>query len=421
MADIAAAGYGAVQCSPANEVLVGENGGMEILGNGKWYYHYQPTDWKIGNYQLGTRDEFKAMCDEARKYNITVLVDVVPNHTTFQIDKVNPALNAAVGGQENLYHANGLTRIRDFEDRAQCTLYALLGLPDVNTENPDYQSYLLDYMNDLITCGARGFRYDAAKHIGLPDDPIDATASANNFWPIFAKGQEVRGKKMLKADSLFIYGEVLQSRGSRDSVYATFFNLTASAYGHSIREELEKGEFDVEKISDWQHKSQPQQLVTWVESHDTYCNDGESMHLTDAQIILAWAALAARNGGVPLFFSRPAGSAPGNRWGNNKIGERGNGTFKDPTVAAVNRFRTAMKGKVEKLSNPNNVKSVLQIERGNEGVCIINLGNEENIESPVALPDGTYEDQVSGGEYMVNNFILKATLAPQSVVILVKK
>lgn len=68
--DIAEAGFTTVQTSPANECLVGENGGLNIWsesGGGKWEYHYQPTDWKIGNYQLGTRDEFKAMCDEAEK------------------------------------------------------------------------------------------------------------------------------------------------------------------------------------------------------------------------------------------------------------------------------------------------------------------------------------------------------------------
>ena len=57
MDKIAAAGFSAVQTSPANTCLVGDYGGLEIYSedlNGKWYYHYQPTDWKIGNYQLGT-------------------------------------------------------------------------------------------------------------------------------------------------------------------------------------------------------------------------------------------------------------------------------------------------------------------------------------------------------------------------------
>ena len=61
-------GFTAVQTSPANTCLEGEYGGLELMGKdltGKWYYHYQPTDWKIGNYQLGTRDDFISMCKKA--------------------------------------------------------------------------------------------------------------------------------------------------------------------------------------------------------------------------------------------------------------------------------------------------------------------------------------------------------------------
>ncbi len=421
MADIAAAGYIALQTSPPNECLIGENGGMQIFGNGKWYYHYQPTDWKIGNYQFGTRDEFIAMCKDAQKYNIIVIADVLPNHTTTNREKVSEDLNNAVGGQENLYHANGLNPIRDYSDRLQCTTGALGRLPDVNTENPDFQVYYMNYVNDLITCGVRGFRYDTGKHIGLPDDPKDPKSAENNFWPIFAKGEEIRGKKMLKADSLFIYAEVLQGGNSREGAYAEFTDVVASNYGSAVRRGLEEKEFDANEISNWRNDANPKQLVTWVESHDTYCNRGESADLTDTQIKLGWALIGARNGGTPLFYSRPAGSGPGNRWGNNKIGERGNDTFKDPMVVVVNKFRTAMKGVDEKLSNPGNLKSILQIEREDKGVCIINLGDEQKIDSPLALPNGKYKDQVSGSKYEVKKGMLKAVIPAQCAVILVKK
>lgn len=44
MPDIAAAGFSAIQTSPVNACLAGEGGGMELYGDGKWYYHYQrPT------------------------------------------------------------------------------------------------------------------------------------------------------------------------------------------------------------------------------------------------------------------------------------------------------------------------------------------------------------------------------------------
>lgn len=418
MAEIAASGYVAVQTSPPNECLVGENGGMQILGDGKWYYHYQPTDWKIGNYHLGNRNEFIAMCDEARKYDITVIADVLPNHTTSNREKVSESLNNAVGGQENLYHENGLNTIRDYSDRFQCTTGALGRLPDVNTENPDFQVYYMDYVNDLIACGVRGFRYDTGKHIGLPDDPKDPRSAENNFWPIFAIGEEIRGKNMQKADSLFIYAEVLQGKNSREGTYAEFADVVGCHYGSSVRKGLEENEFDVDMVSDWRNDAHPKQLVTWVESHDTYCNRGESAGLTDTQIKLGWALIGTRKWGTPLFYSRPAGSGPGNRWGNNLIGERGNDTFKDPLVVAVNKFRIAMKDVDEKLSNPNNIKSILQIEREDKGLCIINLENKQMIKSSVALPDGNYTNQVNGKKYKVRKGVLKASLPAQSAVIL---
>ena len=70
--EIKQAGYTIVQTSPINECYVGDNGGRQLFGKGKWYFHYQPTDWTIGNYQLGTRDEFKAMCDEATRLGIRI-------------------------------------------------------------------------------------------------------------------------------------------------------------------------------------------------------------------------------------------------------------------------------------------------------------------------------------------------------------
>ena len=103
--EIADAGFTAIQTSPINTCLEGENGGLELFGRnggGKWYYQYQPVDWKIGNYQLGTREDFERMCKKAESLGIGVIVDVVPNHTTPQKAAVNPDFIKACGGIEKL-------------------------------------------------------------------------------------------------------------------------------------------------------------------------------------------------------------------------------------------------------------------------------------------------------------------------------
>ncbi len=139
MKEIAESGYAYVQTSPANTCFIGEDGGMALFSQegdsvrGKWYYYYQPIDWKIGNYLLGNRDQFKAMMDSANKYGVKVIVDVLPNHTAIDHTAVLPDLNNAVGGHDKLYHANGFTPIKDYNDRYECTTGEMGGLPDVNT------------------------------------------------------------------------------------------------------------------------------------------------------------------------------------------------------------------------------------------------------------------------------------------------
>ena len=410
--DIAEAGFTTVQTSPANQCLVGDNGGMSIWsenGQGKWEYHYQPTDWKIGNYQLGTREEFKSMCEEADKYGIKIIVDVIPNHTTPQLDKVSQSLKDAAGGQDKLYHGEGFNSISQWENRYYCTNGAVLGLPDVNTENPGFQKYYLNYLNDLIDCGVDGFRYDTAKHIGLPDDPQDEKTKQygwkNNFWPVAIGNESVDGVSLHNKDKMFIYGEVLQSSGSRDDAYGKIINLTASGYGYTLRGAIGSKDFSTGRISDWGNAAGASKLVTWVESHDTYCNNGESVWLSDWDIRMCWAIIAARKDGTPLFYSRPDGSTNnlGGRWGNNKIGAKGNDQFKDPEVAAVNKFRNAMVGEGECLRNPNGSSQILQIDRGTKGTVIINLGGATSIDSETSMANGAYTDQVSGRSFTVSN------------------
>ena len=414
MKDIADAGYTYVQTSPANTCFVGENGGMQIFGDGKWYYHYQPIAWRIGNYQLGNRDEFKAMCDEAKKYGVKILVDVLPNHTAFDTTAVLPEFVEAVGGRDNLYHANGFNEIKDYNDRYQCTTGAMGGLPDVNTENPDFQYYFMTYINDLIACGASGFRYDTAKHIGLPSDPLDAKSKQNDFWDVAMGRKPIKGITLANKDNLFIYGEVLQDNNVKEKEYAEYFGMCASNYGHSIRQIISNRKTTAKEVSNYQHSVTPEKLTTWVESHDTYCNANESASLTDTQIRLGWAIITARQNGTPLFYSRPDGSTRDNYWGNNRIGAKGNDEFKHPEVVAVNKFRKAMHGQLEKIKVSAD-GTIVEINRGDKGAVIVNLSQEPaQLSMKTTLADGTYKDRVYGNTFTVEKGIIKSSLRPET-------
>ena len=419
---IAEAGYAAVQTSPINACLKGDNAGMELYGDGKWYYHYQPTNYTIGNYQLGTEAEFKAMCEEAHKYGVKVIVDVVANHTSGDKDKVDPSLRFIDGG---LYHNYDGSKNQD--TRKSVTQW-YNGLPDVNTQNPKYQKIIADYLKKVVAAGADGFRYDTAKHIELPDDDPEF---ASEFWPT-----------VLPNGSEFQYGEVLQGATSvqqnisRYSDYAKIMHVTASSYGYTVRKYLDdisgrkSGAIAASAMALSNRSSEnvdESRLVTWVESHDTYAN-GEAVFnpgvssywLTNEQIRRGWALITAYGNTTSLFFSRPEGSSPSQTaarhkstiWGTNKIGNAGDENYFDPEVVAFNKFHNLMKGTSAEMTNVLRKKAFIYIKRGDKGAAFINNSPSDTMEIDVetSLPQGTYTDHVNGVTFVSKDGRLTGSL-----------
>lgn len=419
--EIAEAGFTAVQPSPINTCLEGDYGGLDLLGadlTGKWYYHYQPTDWKIGNYQLGTRDDFISMCKKAEELGIGIIVDVLPNHTTPRKSEIKQDFIDAVGGMDEMYHANAERGITNYADRLQCTTYSMGGLPDVNTENPKFQAYFMQYMNDVIDCGADGFRFDTAKHIGLPDDPKDPKSKENDFWPIFTGRKAINGVSLHKADELFIYGEVLQGGGAREDAYGEYVSVVASSYGSIIRADARNHKYLAQGLKDFRNDAGPEKLVTWIESHDTYANQGESAALTNFEIRSGWAVICARKNGTPLFFSRPKGPEGVQFPGVSKIGDAGNDEFKNPEVTTVNHFRHEMQGEDEEILNGQD-SSVVIVKRGNRGAVIVNAGSKSSkVSFPINLSDGTYKDKANGIKFTVKNGVLSGKLPKQKIAVI---
>ena len=70
-----------------------------------WWWHYQPIDFKLGNYQFFTNPdneqacvkEYADMCKAAEACGIKIITDVVTNHTAKDYTQVSDSLLAAVG------------------------------------------------------------------------------------------------------------------------------------------------------------------------------------------------------------------------------------------------------------------------------------------------------------------------------------
>lgn len=442
---IAAAGFSAVQTSPINAIIEGENGGLQIYGSGKWYYHYQPTEYsEIGNYQLGTDEEFREMCEVAHQYGVKVIVDQVLNHMTSSESAISDTIKSEIdwgdagewGNPEKPWTHKSTGTQWSEEDRFEETQNSLSGLIEWNTQNENVQQYLLKWLETCVEAGADGFRYDAAKLIELPDDvsiKYPEYQFSSDFWPT-----------VLQNGSSFQYGEVLQE-GEPNHVYSsdleggyndqdssrlgnyqsqTFIaadgeeenmRTTLSFYGFRLRDAISNGNVNADFVGDMlvPEGASADRTVTWVESHDNYCNNASYSQLNEQQVIQAWAILAARKDGTPLFFSRPNNSSASNPWGDNQIGPEGSHFFMDAQVVAVNFFHNEMGNQDEYLSNPTGSDKVVMIERGTAGAVIVNLLGEDLVldEAPVqSMADGTYTDQVYGSTFTVSNGKISGTV-----------
>lgn len=365
--NIAKAGFTAVQTSPVHE----------RAGKGSvWYDVYRPYDFKIGN-GLGTEADLKALCAKAHEYGVKVIVDVVANHTDYS----NVAARLK---DESLYHER--FGVSNWHDRHQVT-FGMIGMWDLDTNNPTVQAIIKQYIQDLKACGVDGIRWDAIKHIGLPSE-------GDSFM------------KNVVDQTMYNYGEILDGTGGNDNVlfpeYQTYMSITDNGYGNGFANSFAGGSIN-ESVGNFnQRKAKTEKLVYWGESHDTYANDGgESKNKSQNVIDRAYAVVAGNNGATALYFSRPAQKAKN----DIKFGDKGSVHFKDAEVAQVNYMHNACAGEPNYYVKGDGVCA--QVRKSG---AIIVLGNGSDRDVTVAngagdgkwLKSGTYKDMVGGGVFTVD-------------------
>ena len=383
--NIAKAGFTAVQTSPVHE----------RVGKGAvWYDVYRPYDFKIGN-GLGSEADLKALCAEAHKYGVKVIVDVVANHTDYP--------NVAEHLKDlSLYHQLG--HGIDWHNRNDVT-HGEIGMRDLDTNNPTVQAIIKQYIQDLKACGVDGVRWDAIKHIGLPSEE-------DSFM------QNVVDQEM------YNYGEILDNTGGNDNVlfpeYQTYMSITDNGYGNGFANSFAGGSINGSEGNFNQRNAKTEKLVYWGESHDTYANDGgESKNKSQNVIDRAYAVVAGNNGATALYFSRPFQKDKG----AIKFGDKGSVHFKDAEVAQVNHMHNVCAGEPNYYVKGNGVCA--QVRKSG---AIIVLGSGSDRDVTVAngagdgewLKSGTYKDMVSGGAFTVNASTISGHVGESGIAVIYK-
>ena len=461
---IASQGFTAIQTSP---VQVCKESTVDELGNGKnakgvWWAYYQPAAFTIddtGTNAMGTPEEFQQMCTMAHQYGVKVLVDVVANHLGNQwvadclcerayyyeweiagmSGPANPDAQPGESGYipytgeywkfqngdtstvpviDTYYYADTLKfhpyQVQD-GDQAGNVTQGNIGMMDLDTSDPVVQDAVADYLEELISYGVDGFRFDAAKHIETPDDD---PSIASDFWPNIMERANAAATKAGK--EIYAYGEILNRPGiDRSLGWYTKYGvaITDSGLGHGIVENGGSGFGSFNGADGNNYIDYKENMVTWAESHDNYMGTQDTHNKSEEIINKSYAILSARKDFCTLYCARFED------YEKSTIGNVAclNGWSYD-CVGAVNKFHNFYSkldadescydsngfNCIERFVNANSNQNGIVIV-GNAGACSVSASH---------LANGTYTDHVTGNTFTVSNGVISGTVGASGVAVI---
>ncbi|RGG86191.1 hypothetical protein DWW75_06880 [Ruminococcus sp. AF17-11] len=412
---IAAAGYTTVQTSPVQQPKDYSTSG-DVTG--QWWKLYQPISFHIAKESwLGTKDDLKSLCDEADKYGIKIICDIVSNHIA-NADETRPdSVSNQVKKYEPEFYKKRRTYTRTYKgDANDSSVQAVVQghvskCPDLVTNDTAVQTYIINLLKECIDCGVDGFRFDAAKHIETEDDG----EYASDYWKnITTSASSYYTQKT--GDDLYIYGEILNNCGADRSYssYTKYINVTDNRTGDAVLYNVTKGKASTATNAKYKSGVAASNAVLWAESHDTYEGSSGSSgfsntaDVSDENVVKAWAIVASRKDSTALFFARPGTALMG--------GVSTDTTYKSTAVSEINKFHNLFVGQSEKLGSSGDIAYVA---RGTSGIVLSNCkGTNASVSiSGTGLADGKYTDTVSGAEFTVANGVLTGSIGKTGVAV----
>lgn len=165
---IKALGFSAVWLTPIVEQTPATSDGAGY--HGYWGAKFDNTDP-----HFGTKAEFKALTDCAKKLGLKVILDIVTNHTgdIIQYDNRQPYLPAGFENAKSPAWLNDIANYNNVGPLSSCwgegdcqRIGDFFTLDDLKTENPAvYQGWGEVYGDWIAQYGLAGFRVDTAKHL----------------------------------------------------------------------------------------------------------------------------------------------------------------------------------------------------------------------------------------------------------------
>lgn len=235
-------GFDAVQINPMQPFK-----SQEVF---KWWLSYQPLGFRVGNV-FGTKEDLKKLCQKAKEKDIKIIVDVVLNHTANKSNNEpcipHETVDPILRNNKKFWKESCL--VQDYSNRKDAVTHCI-GLPGLDLNNIELQKIIFNYLDELVDCGVSGFRFDAAKHIGLPNDGV-------SFFEYVRIYLELHG--------LYGYGEILGGTKEWNDEMSKYIYVHMPAGNQITYADL---------------------AVVFGESHDTYLNDKNNTRNLDNNLLI---------------------------------------------------------------------------------------------------------------------------------------
>ncbi|NTW40114.1 MAG: alpha-amylase, partial [Cellulomonadaceae bacterium] len=397
--DLGPAGYGWVLVSPPQE---------HVLGS-EWWTAYQPVSYEVES-RLGTREQFATMVSTCADAGVQVIADAVINHMTGDDDGGTGWAGSTYEHYDypGLYtdadfHHCGLASgddIADYGDAEQVQTCELVNLADLATETDHVREQIVGYLEDLLSLGVAGFRFDAAKHMPEADVVaiVDALPEGTRVFQevIYGGGEPVQPTDYLPSGDLF------------DFVYSR--DLKSIAQSGSVDRALDLGATP--------GSIPAADAVVFVTNHDTERNGSTLAYDDDAYVlanVLMLAGVGEQGGATPMVYSGyafsdtdtgPAQDADGAVLDAVCADPTGPGTAFDDGAWVCQHRWAAISGMVGWRIAVGDAAAVdvqtstkaLAMGRGEVGFLAVNGAADPVTQTlTTSLPDGDYCDELTGG------------------------
>lgn len=391
LTNIKNAGYTAVQLSPMQP----QKDYYQGYWGSQWWKLYQPYGFSVAKDNqnvLGNKNDLISLCSAAKEKGVKIIVDVVTNHLA---GGSKTSLNGSVNNFEPTIYSNNLIHTYGQyakDDNLQSIVQGNIGdYPDLKTEDSRVQSRVISMLKEYCDCGVDGFRFDAAKHIETPDDGT----YKSDYWPNVtnAINDYYVGKGL---DKPYIYGEILTTCGTgrKYSSYTQYMSTIDNKQATALLTAVNSGNASSIKTT-YNTGVNPDHLVLWAESHDTYSNDGkETTNISSDIINKTYMIQASRKDASSLYLVRP---------GNSNMGEIGSTDYKKASIRGANLFHNVYAHYNESITIKNGVFINVRGNGDNNGAAIININNTatgSNLELPLA--NGKYKDLITNNKVTVS-------------------